>query len=72
MYKKKEKRKQKSKNSGADWIRSTDLWIKNPPPNRLSYVARKYLYSDCHYESPNLEQWGIVLYLDIIYIQIST
>jgi hypothetical protein len=36
MYKN-EKRKQKSKNSGADWIRSTDLWIKIPSPNRLSY-----------------------------------
>jgi hypothetical protein len=34
MYKK--KRKQKSKNSGADGIRSSDLWIKNPSPNRLS------------------------------------
>jgi hypothetical protein len=34
---KKEKRKQKSKNMGADWIRSTDLWIKNLSPNQLSY-----------------------------------
>jgi hypothetical protein len=36
MYKK-EKRKQKSKNSGADGIRSTDLWIKNQMPYRLRY-----------------------------------
>jgi hypothetical protein len=35
MYKK-EKTKQKSKNSGADEIRSSDLWIKNPSPYRLS------------------------------------
>jgi hypothetical protein len=34
MYKKKSK---KYKNSGADWIRSTDLLIKNSSPNRLSY-----------------------------------
>jgi hypothetical protein len=37
MYKKKEKTKQKSKNSGADGIRSPDLWIKNPSPYRLRY-----------------------------------
>jgi hypothetical protein len=38
MYKKKrEKKEKKSKNSGADWIQSTDLWIKNPSPNRLNY-----------------------------------
>jgi hypothetical protein len=36
MYKK-EKTKQKSKNSGADGIRSPDLWIKNPLPYRLRY-----------------------------------
>jgi hypothetical protein len=37
MYNKKEKRKHKSKNSGADLIRSSDLWIKNPSPYPLSY-----------------------------------
>jgi hypothetical protein len=37
MYTKKKKRKQKRTNSGADWIRSTDLWVKNPSPYRLSY-----------------------------------
>jgi hypothetical protein len=36
MYKKKRK-ESKKQNSGADWIRSTDLWIKNPSPIRLSY-----------------------------------
>jgi hypothetical protein len=35
MYKTREK-KAKSKNSGADWVRSSDLWIKNPSPCRLS------------------------------------
>jgi hypothetical protein len=35
--KKKEKTKQKSKNLGADGIRSSDLWIKNPSPYRLRY-----------------------------------
>jgi hypothetical protein len=34
-YTKKEKTKQ-NKNSGADGIRSTELWIKNPTPYRLS------------------------------------
>jgi hypothetical protein len=36
MYKKREN-KEKSKNSGADGIRSPDLWLKNPPPYRLRY-----------------------------------
>jgi hypothetical protein len=36
MYKKREN-KAKSKNSGADEIRSPDLWIKNPSPYRLHY-----------------------------------
>jgi hypothetical protein len=37
MYKKKEKTKQKSRNSGADGIRSPDLWIKNLSPYQLRY-----------------------------------
>jgi hypothetical protein len=37
MYKKEEKTKQKSKNSGADGIRSPDLWIKHSSPQRLRY-----------------------------------
>jgi hypothetical protein len=37
MYKKREKKEKKSKNSGADGIRSVDVWIENPSPYRLSY-----------------------------------
>jgi hypothetical protein len=58
---------QKSKNSGADGIRYPDLWIKKSValPTALwrlgcKWLTTKYLYSDRHYESPNLELLGKV------------
>jgi hypothetical protein len=81
MYKKKKKREKKAKKQKFGRRLYTILGPLDKKsvalPTELSrlgckFAATKYLYSDRHYESLNLEQLGIVLCLDIIYIHIST
>jgi hypothetical protein len=62
VQKKKRKDSKKSQNSGADWMRSTDLWIKNLSPNRLSYEGL----------AANASAWQENIYIAIVITKVQT
>jgi hypothetical protein len=78
VKKKKKKGKKREKKSGGDGIRSWDVWIKIPSPYRLRYTIwlkltdKKISLKQSSLQQYNLVQQGVVLFLDIINIRIST